>query len=256
MKNGLLSLLELRHDSLANVVLAQVRLDILETELNKAGENFFSRFYLSEREQQAFSGYTFRKRKLEWLGGRIAAKYAAKKILFDGNMSGSPVEWKDFELIANKQGKPFIQTGKQVTAEKMPEISISHSGNLAVAMADAENACGIDVQVISSTVVKVRERFSSTEERRILKKFDAFAAVGEEAGLTLLWSAKEALRKAIETNPLAGFMELCLTAAAGDPSEGVLFEFIHERGKEERTRFAVVAFFYEEYVVAFTTTPF
>lgn len=236
--------------------MAQVRLDVLQSGLNQAGEKDFCRFYLSEREQHTFSGYTFSKRKLEWLGGRIAAKYAAKNLLFDGNMAGSPLDWQDLEVVPNKQGKPAIQSGNQVIIEKMPEISISHSGNLAVAMADAENSCGIDVQMISPTVVKVRERFSSPEERSLLKKFDTLAAVGEEAGLTLLWSAKEALRKAIETNPPAGFMELCLTSAAGDLSEGLLFEFIHERDKEERKRFAVAAFFYGEYALAFSKTPF
>ena len=179
-----------------------VDLALLAKEMAERGEEETARHYLSTAENRSFAAFTFAKRKLEWLGGRISAKSAAGHLL-----NGSqPVTWRDMEVRADSNGRPYILDRDGAG----PHISISHSGPLAASIAAEDAFCGIDVQEVKATVVKVRKRFSSTEERALLRNIPPHLA-GPATALSLLWSAKEALRKAVPCLPLLGFQEISLT---------------------------------------------
>ena len=68
-------------------------------------------FFLSEKEQEKLRQYRYQKRKIEWLGGRIAAKYAAARLA--ENKDNNAVDWKslcwaELEIVARPDGKPFF----------------------------------------------------------------------------------------------------------------------------------------------------
>jgi len=92
------------------------------------------------------------------------------------------------------------------------------------------------------------------EDRSLL-----YAGSGPEASqLTLLWAAKEALKKAIGTRTLPGFLEVKLSGAAtdkdGEVGDYFVFDFNLPDSITSRAMhtFSVAALFYEKHVLAFT----
>jgi 4'-phosphopantetheinyl transferase EntD len=168
-------------------------LELLGLEVGRLGEKQVVAGHLTEKEQELFSKLTSTKRQREWLGGRFAARHAAARL----------------------NSRPFIIADKNNSEQSLPDISISHSGSLAAAMAVTNGYCGIDIQQITQKVLKVRERFCSDTEMLILQ--EAFSA-SSEIFLTKLWAAKEALRKASNLASLPGFTELQLTEITDDIS--------------------------------------
>jgi phosphopantetheinyl transferase len=155
---------------------------------------------LSPAELARYDGYTFEKRRLEWLGGRLAAKQAAATLRKGSRPGDWPVE-------NDADGRPFYHPPRE--SDQVPALSISHSHTLAAALAVAGHPCGFDLQKVSDTVVRVREKFSRLSELELLHA----AGIGpdrEAALLTLLWAAKEALRKGLGGQPLPGFMAMRL----------------------------------------------
>ena len=88
----------------------------------------------------------------------------------------------DFSLIYDQHGKPHIQGIDG-------HISVSHSGDRAAAMIHFHRPAGIDIEKVTDRIFNVSERFVSHEE--------CIAMGGDisASGLTLIWSAKEALYK-------------------------------------------------------------
>ncbi len=207
--------------------LSTVQLALLEEEIKEAGQETTMEKYLHSEERKRFESFTTGKRRLEWLGGRIAAKHAAGSLI--SGFTGT-VPWLEFIVSANARGKPALTIAKDREAAFIPEISISHSGGRALAMA-AKRPCGVDIQQSTASVLKVANRFSSNDERSLLANCYPGAANAEIGRLTLLWSAKEAIRKMVAIQPLIGFMELKLINATSPwgGQEGVLFDFACSR---------------------------
>jgi phosphopantetheinyl transferase len=185
----------------------------LEEELLKLAEQNIVTPYLSSLEQVYLKRLTSGKRKREWLGGRFAAKYVAAGVL---TQNGNALPWANLAVIADKNGRPFLAAGEKGAG--LPDISISHSGTLAAAMAVSSGLCGIDIQKVTDRVVKVRERFCSPNEAHIITSFFNASGAKKSSSLTKLWAAKEALRKVANMNSLPGFLELELTEINGGPS--------------------------------------
>ncbi|KPK00688.1 MAG: hypothetical protein AMJ60_00055 [Desulfobacterales bacterium SG8_35] len=197
-----MALLEYHHD----MTYILFNLQKFDEEIQKITEKKMVAHYLSTRELDNLAAFSSDKRKREWLGGRFAAKFAAAGALVQ---RGNPLPWSGLTVLADKNGRPFLAADTKSTA--LPDISISHSGSMAAAMAVSKGFCGIDIQKVTDRVVKVRERFCSPDEEHIIQSF--FSASGEKqsSALTRLWAAKEALRKAANTSSLPGFLELELT---------------------------------------------
>jgi phosphopantetheinyl transferase (holo-ACP synthase) len=177
-----------------------------EADMQKFAEEKILARYLSGPEQVYLQKLTLEKRKREWLGGRFAAKHAAACVL---GQSGNNGPYPGLSIMPDENGRPFLAATTKNVA--LPDISISHSGDLAAAMAVSQGLCGIDIQKITDRVVKVRNRFCSPNEEHIIQSFFKTFRAEQSSTLTKLWAAKEALRKAAAIDALPGFLELELT---------------------------------------------
>ena len=178
--------------------------------------------YLSVDELEKWTGLRLNKRRLEWLGGRLSAKEAAA-----GLLAGATVAWKTLLIRSEEDGRPFVVTeGHPV----IPFISISHSGPMAAALA-ANLPCGLDIQESGAKIQRVKERFASLAEKDILTA-SLPRSFSETEWLTMLWAAKEAVRKMVRATPLLGFMEIRLLAGhggQGTPQEPLALTFASGR---------------------------
>lgn len=163
--------------------------------------------FLTPAEQATYATFTFAKRRWEWLGGRLAAKAAALSWV---GQSLSDVGLAGWQVGSAADGRPELSKVSAAAESPRLELSISHSHGMAAALLVATRPCGLDLQLITDTVVRVRERFCSEAENALLPGGD----IGPETGLTLLWAAKEALRKGRGGVPLTGFLAMHLDGVA------------------------------------------
>ncbi len=201
-------------------------------------------YYLTPEEKHKLAGFKFAKRQIEWLAGRIAAKKAALLLL---PRLQATTRWHDLRINTTRSGRPFCEIN-QLNKLIIPDISITHSGNRAMAMASLKRLCGIDIQKITTKITKLKDRFATPQEEEILSSAQVSAT--PEALLTMLWSAKEATRKAFPSHPLPGFMELRLCQFRGG-SQYFIGQFTSQRlGMPAAIPF--FAFFYHNYSGALT----
>ncbi len=140
--------------------------------------------WLSEEEQKYVSRYRFPKRSSEWLSGRIAAKAA---LLRDSDLLQEKYEPGEITILADEHGRPIIIRPQSV---QMVQLSISHSHRYGVAMISS-HGCGIDIQRIESRIAHLGDHIGTEQEIQMATK-----TVGSLLeGLTLLWAAKEAIKK-------------------------------------------------------------
>lgn len=173
-------------------------------------EKEVAELWLTDEEQTQLGHYTFTKRKHEWLSGRICAKQATIDLLKTNNLSQT-VSARDFSIISNPSGRPFLNLKSLPFRSSDIDISISHSHDMAVGLA-GHGRCGIDIQLLGETLFKVKHRFCADVEIAILDQL----AADELVQLGLLWVAKEAVRKCLSETRIVGFRELKLTLAAED----------------------------------------
>jgi phosphopantetheinyl transferase len=211
--------------------------------------------YLTPPEMEHFGRFTHLKRKKEWLGGRIAAKQAAMAMTSSKDDHGAP-PWLSVEVATEPDGRPFI-LAVDGPEQMLPDISISHSRGMAAAMATEEGRCGIDIQKVTPAVIRVRERFAGVAELRILE--DLIADWSEATRLSLLWAAKEALKKAIGTRRLPGYLGISLSGTNRDNHAPIgdyfVFDFTLPKGvitQSQKDTVAVAVLSHKEYGLAFT----
>jgi phosphopantetheinyl transferase len=90
-----------------------------------------------------------------------------------------------FSLIYDNNGKPFPN-------DYSFQLSVSHSGNWASCLINPTHPVGLDIEAIQERVLKVKERFLSSEE------LEYFLSLGNDPLIfTILWSTKEAVFKYI-----------------------------------------------------------
>ena len=210
---------------------------------------------LTPTELERYAQYTYPKRKLEWLGGRMAAKYAAMTATTIHENDEKMVPWTALEVAAATDGRPFIRAADNPD-RVLPDISISHSHGLAAAMAAVHGRCGVDIQKVTPSVIRVKKKFAPPAEVDILQGLADSGPVASQ--LTLLWAAKEALKKAVGTEVLPGFLgvELCTAITETDRKLGTYFVFEFNLPDRTSSRagetYSVAALFYKEHVLAFT----
>ncbi|MFA7383830.1 MAG: 4'-phosphopantetheinyl transferase superfamily protein [Desulfurivibrionaceae bacterium] len=161
--------------------------------------------YLGPDELARWTGFSLEKRRSEWLGGRLSAKWAAA-----GLLGKTAVDWQGLIIHSEKDGRPCLATEAHAV---VPFISISHSGHLAAALA-ANCPCGLDLQQPSPKINPVKKRFAGPEEENLLAA-SLPRSFSETDRLTMLWAAKEAVRKMVRTSPLLGLLEIRLLSGHG-----------------------------------------
>jgi len=189
------------------VKIVRVNIASLKKRMADLGIFDIAMFYLCREEQERFYSFRLEKRKIEWLAGRIAAKCAGLQLQNnDEKICRGKKQWQQLQILAARSGKPFVLCSALACRPPLC-ISISHSRDFAIAIAARQN-CGVDIQQVTPAVERVEERFVSTEEKVILAEIvDLY---GNQAALTLLWSAKEAVKKTSAGAHLPGFRDISL----------------------------------------------
>lgn len=118
-----------------------------------------------------------------------------------------PFLFADFpqhEILIADTRKPFLP-------DEQYHFSISHCGHYAAAIVSSTHRVGIDIELVTPRVEKIKHKFLHTDELSFVHSHD----VSQQTSLlTLLWSAKEALFKwwgngdvdfseVLRTNPFA-----------------------------------------------------
>jgi len=158
---------------------------------------------LAPGEKTIFDAFSYPKRRVEWLGGRIAAKAAAMIL------AGEKTDVDRFSLFAilpARNGSPELSC--PAPADRRVSVSISHSEQFATAMAALASGCGVDIQKISDRTRKVLSRFAEPKEVSLLA--DKMPELDSRQQLTLLWSVKEAVKKTFLRNQPAIFQGVSL----------------------------------------------
>lgn len=148
---------------------------------------------LSPDEASILAGYRHAKRRESFLAGRWAAKQAL------GHWAGL-TDRRQFSIVPGAFTQPVVNG-------PVPnlQVTLSHSGPVAAALAFPEtHPCGIDIERVDDGLAPTLEGQFSSQERRQWTK----AGWSDGQALTLLWTAKEALGKALRTGltvPLSAY---------------------------------------------------
>ncbi|MDD3815365.1 MAG: 4'-phosphopantetheinyl transferase superfamily protein [Desulfocapsaceae bacterium] len=197
-------------------------LDQLRTLLHHGAIKSICEKWLHRNEEEKLNSLHYAKRHLEWLGGRICAKEASLRYLLGshGDQSNqAAIHAPLLQIIPSASGRPFLD-GKALPQDlHMPHISISHSKGYAVAVA-ASSHCGIDIQTDSQALERVKDRFCSQKEEKLLGHELQHLQLPQH--LTLLWAAKEAVKKAATLESMPGFLDLMLTHIQTTARDGLV----------------------------------
>lgn len=146
-----------------------------------------AREHLCEREWEVWSRLEIPKRRVEWLGGRVAAKWAV--IGWTGASARRTAREIEIQVepSGERAGRPFCAGG--------PELSIAHSFDRAAAIA-ASHPVGMDLERLRPVSSTLEEYCGTANERA--------------SGVPLLvrWAAKEALLKLAGTGLRAPMSEI------------------------------------------------
>lgn len=212
----------------SSIALVKVSLKELQNRFDESGENDLGNLYLTPQETERFRQFRYQKRKVEWLGGRIAAKCAYLQLENGSDdIFRQREEWQRVDICADPHGKPYVSIGQK---KGFPlEISISHSGEIAIGLAASEQ-CGVDIQKISQQLERVQSHFVRPQEKHYLSQIAG--QHGPQTALSLLWSAKEAVKKAVPRESAPGFMDIQLLSFQ-QKGRGYLFEVaVQKKGRQ------------------------
>lgn len=159
--------------------------------------------FLHPRELARYHEFRLPKRRREFLAGRVCAKFALRAY-----QPELPIPPEHLEIDSAPDGRPLLSLPEVGVIDDL-YLSITHGGELAGAVL-AEAPCGIDLQPIKDNLLKVREKYCRPEEEQLLEI--PLKDFGAKERLVLLWTAKEAVKKALSHRRMCGFLELRLTA--------------------------------------------
>jgi 4'-phosphopantetheinyl transferase EntD len=205
--------LALRFSSLAshNGQVSLLDLTQLRPLIEQGADLRFLTTLLSPAENLLFASFKYPKRRLEWLGGRLAAKHCLCALDAAGQTTAS--FYRDYALLPDAHGRPALDApGFRGTA--IPAISISHSRGYAAALVTATRTCGIDIQLITAQLTTVKERFATEEELFLLHQVPS-----PLTRLGIIWTAKEAVKKGLLSDQSTFFGTIRLTEVSYEPKE-------------------------------------
>ena len=115
----------------------------------------------------------------------------------------------------------LVQTSKKpVLPENVFHFSISHCGDYAAAIISDNKLVGIDVELVTPKIEKIKEKFLNPEELELLQK-NEFSENNIEL-ITLLWSAKEAMFKWYGKGSISFKRNLPIIEILGEKQKGLL----------------------------------
>ncbi len=203
---------------------------------------------LHPKEATIFNGYALAKRRAEYLTGRICAKMAIRTHLTETKNHRGPLALTEIEIANNKNGRPTVHIERQKCSELKMDISISHSGEYGLAIA-AEPKCGIDIQQQHATLLRVQDKYCNKAEYSLLET--SLPDYNTLARLTILWTAKEAAKKALSYWQMPGFLDLQLRLLDNFPDCIALsLQITNAKYQQLPHELTVVADIFEDYALA------
>ncbi len=141
--------------------------------------------FLSKSEKEQLSGFQFAAKKESYLLGRLAAKRALGGLLAEPDL-------RQIEIRSGIYGQPLVHHPRAGCAE----VTVSHSHGLAVALAfPSEVPMGIDLETVSA--ISARTIIGELEASPPELAWLVSAGVDEATACGVLWTAREALGKAL-----------------------------------------------------------
>jgi len=206
---------------------------------------------LSRDELATATAFASSKRQNEWLTARICAKMAAIQYLHGFADEKQSLNPREMLIASNHNGRPYL-AGRLSASLRTTDLSLSHGAGFGLALI-ADSRCGIDIQEPRASLFKVREKFCTSEEEDLLRQH--MGDLPEIQHLTLLWTAKEAAKKALSYERMPGFLELILNETEAHAA-GWTIRFLvssrHFRGYP--AAITVAAELYEGYGIALCLT--
>ncbi|HEY2844367.1 MAG TPA: 4'-phosphopantetheinyl transferase superfamily protein, partial [Bryobacteraceae bacterium] len=158
---------------------------------------------LSRQERKTFAELRgSERRQIEWLSGRTAAKDAIRS--FIKQQYGLVLLPADIQIVQDEHGRPVAQGPWVQQLPAVPEVSLSHTEGMAVALAgDGRNGrrFGIDIQLVRDLKPDFETLALTMDEQRIL---NAVPQSTRAEWLVRLWCAKEAVAKALGRGLMEG----------------------------------------------------
>ncbi|MBI5500087.1 MAG: SDR family NAD(P)-dependent oxidoreductase [Deltaproteobacteria bacterium] len=166
-----------------------VRLDVLA-----ASADVVAAAVLGPAEATLFRQIGSRKRRVDWLGGRVAAKRLVSAFLLE--TEGAAIRDKDIGVAADPRGAPVVRVAGRTDLEHLlPLLAISHGAGRAIAVLAPRNSgtrVGVDVERVEPRDEAFVRHVLTDDEARLA------GAVGLNGdGATVLWTLKEAVTKAL-----------------------------------------------------------
>lgn len=143
---------------------------------------------LSGEEQKKYYSLRFYKRRNEWFNGRIGAKSLYHSL----GRKSCRLQWNEIEVFNEPNGMPYFQ----VKGERLQDsVTISHRDQFAFCGFSAQpGLIGADMELIEARDrVFVEDFFTSEEVRQV----NSLSAPLRDTYITLIWSVKEAMLKAL-----------------------------------------------------------
>lgn len=146
---------------------------------------------LHPEERKKFEGFKFDKRRHSYLLGRLTAKKALEAVNPATSSDQVFIDEGVFQFpVCRHQQGPYFQ------------LSISHCDEVGMALAYPEaHPVGIDIEKINAKSLEALEGQFSDKEKQMLQS----QQLDPLAGLTMLWTAKEALSKIFRTGMMMDF---------------------------------------------------
>lgn len=194
---------------------------------------------LSQREREQWHSLrTPEPRRLEWLLGRVVAKDAVRQYL--AQCYGMLLCPADIEILPDSDGRPVAQGAWTDRVSRVPGLSLSHAGGVAVAVVgdvDGGAGVGIDIERVGRMNENMEALAFTPQERELL----ATVHGGENDNWPLrLWCAKEAVAKALGQGMVGGPQALvvqALDAPGGMVRVGLAGELAHRLREAEGATF-------------------
>ena len=113
-----------------------IEVNRIQENIEKYGEKFLNRIYTNNEINYCESKKT---QKFQSYAGRFAAKEAVFKALSEFLDNKFEIEWKDIEVINDKNGRPSVNfygiLTEIITLKNNIDVSISHIKDIAIASA-------------------------------------------------------------------------------------------------------------------------
>jgi 4'-phosphopantetheinyl transferase len=144
---------------------------------------------LTPAEFQKFSAFRFPKRRNEWFLGRYTGKALVHRIPAYHQFSLNQIE-----IDNTPEGMPYLQLPGRASPEECLTISHSDHFSLCALSPGSKFRVGADLEKIEARTETFILDYFTTAERELV---DTYPAETRAVAVTLIWSAKESMLKAL-----------------------------------------------------------